>query len=72
MIECTPNSEAVGGLLMVTWNDYKNHVRESSPEMGQDMDEIERISSNLNLEELNQINPAVLLKTLRTNEKEEE
>lgn len=26
---------------MATWNDYKNHVRESNPEIGKDLDEIE-------------------------------
>lgn len=26
---------------MATWNDYKNHVRESNPEIGKDIDEIE-------------------------------
>ena len=26
---------------MATWNDYKNHVRESNPEIGRDFDEVE-------------------------------
>lgn len=26
---------------MATWNDYKNHVRESNPEIVKDLDEIE-------------------------------
>lgn len=26
---------------MATWNDYKNHVRESNPEIGKDIDEVE-------------------------------
>ena len=26
---------------MATWNDYKNHVRESNPEIGRDIDEVE-------------------------------
>ena len=29
---------------MATWNDYKNHVRTTSPEIGKDMDEIEALS----------------------------
>ena len=26
---------------MATWNDYKNHVRESNSEIGRDFDEVE-------------------------------
>ncbi|MDY2760291.1 MAG: helix-turn-helix transcriptional regulator [Lachnospiraceae bacterium] len=26
---------------MTTWNDYKNHVRETNPEIGRDIDEVE-------------------------------
>ena len=26
---------------MATWNDYKNHLRESNPEIGRDFDEVE-------------------------------
>lgn len=26
---------------MATWNDYKNHVRKTNPEIGKDIDEIE-------------------------------
>ncbi len=26
---------------MATWNDYKNHVRETNPEIGKDIEEIE-------------------------------
>ena len=26
---------------MATWNDYKKHVRESNPEIGRDIDEVE-------------------------------
>jgi ribosome-binding protein aMBF1 (putative translation factor) len=29
---------------MATWTDYKNHVRESNPVIGQDLDEVEAIS----------------------------
>ena len=29
---------------MATWNDYKRHVRESNPEIGKDLDEVEAIS----------------------------
>ncbi|MCI6638458.1 MAG: hypothetical protein SOT60_08230 [Bilifractor sp.] len=29
---------------MATWNDYKNHVRESNPEIGRDIDEVEEIA----------------------------
>ena len=29
---------------MATWNDYKNHVRKTSPEIGKDMEEIEALS----------------------------
>ena len=29
---------------MATWSDYKNHVRETNPEIGKDIDEIESIS----------------------------
>ena len=29
---------------MVTWTEYKNHVREIDPEMGKDIDETEAIS----------------------------
>ena len=29
---------------MANWNDYKNHVRESNPEIGKDLDEVESIS----------------------------
>jgi|GEM_PF-4731628 hypothetical protein len=35
---------------MATWNDYKNHVRESNPEIGRDFDEVKK--RMLNLEEL--------------------
>jgi hypothetical protein len=28
---------------MATWNDYKNHVRESNPEIGRDFDEVESV-----------------------------
>ena len=51
---------------MVTWNDYKKHVRETTKEMGQDMDEIESMSSNLDLEKFNQDNLAVLMNTFIT------
>ena len=29
---------------MATWNDYKKHVKESNPEIGKDIDEVEAIS----------------------------
>ena len=29
---------------MANWNDYKNHVRETNPEIGKDLDEIEAVS----------------------------
>lgn len=29
---------------MANWNDYKNHVRETNPEIARDIDEIEAIS----------------------------
>ena len=29
---------------MATWNDYKKHVRETNPEIGIDLDEVEAIS----------------------------
>ena len=29
---------------MATWTDYKNHVRETNPEIGKDLDEIEAVS----------------------------
>ena len=29
---------------MASWNDYKNHVRETNPEIGKDLDEVESIS----------------------------
>ena len=29
---------------MATWNDYKKHVKETNPEIGKDIDEIEAIS----------------------------
>ena len=29
---------------MATWNDYKKHVRETNPEIGKDLDEVEAIS----------------------------
>ena len=29
---------------MATWTDYKNHVRETNPEIGKDLDEVEAIS----------------------------
>ena len=29
---------------MSTWNDYKQHVRETNPEIGADLDEVEAIS----------------------------
>ena len=29
---------------MATWNDYKNHVRETNPEIAKDIDEAEAIS----------------------------
>ena len=29
---------------MATWNDYKKHVRETNPEIGKDLDEVESIS----------------------------
>ena len=29
---------------MATWNDYKQHVRETNPEIGADLDEVEAIS----------------------------
>ena len=30
---------------MSDWKEYKKHVRETSPEMGKDMDEIEEVSA---------------------------
>ena len=29
---------------MATWNDYKNYLRESNPEIGKDIDEAESVS----------------------------
>ena len=29
---------------MATWSDYKKHVRETNPEIGKDIDEVEAIS----------------------------
>ena len=29
---------------MATWNEYKKHVRETNPEIGKDMDEVEALS----------------------------
>ena len=29
---------------MATWTDYKDHVRETNPEIGRDLDEVEAIS----------------------------
>jgi predicted transcriptional regulator len=29
---------------MATWTDYKNHVKETNPEIGKDIDEVEAIS----------------------------
>lgn len=29
---------------MATWTDYKRHVRDTNPEIGKDLDEIEAIS----------------------------
>ena len=29
---------------MANWNDYKNHVRATNPEIGKDLDEVEAIS----------------------------
>ena len=29
---------------MASWNDYKNHARETNPEIGKDLDEVESIS----------------------------
>ncbi len=29
---------------MATWTDYKNHVRETNPEIGKDIDEAEAVS----------------------------
>lgn len=29
---------------MATWNDYKQHVRETNPEIGKDLDEVEALS----------------------------
>ena len=29
---------------LATWNDYKNHVKATSPEIGKDMDEVEVLS----------------------------
>ncbi|MDO4961675.1 MAG: helix-turn-helix transcriptional regulator [Eubacteriales bacterium] len=29
---------------MATWTDYKNHVRETNPEIGKDIDEVESVS----------------------------
>ena len=29
---------------MATWNDYKQHVRETNPEIGKDLDEVEAVS----------------------------
>lgn len=53
---------------MATWNDYKKHVRETSAEIGQDMEEIERMSANLDLEQLNQDNLAVLQNNLNADQ----
>ncbi len=55
---------------MLTWEDYKKHVREKSPEIGQDIDDIERISSNMDLDELNRKDPAALVSILCNNSKE--
>ena len=33
-----------GALIMPTWNDYKSYVRNTSPEIAKDIDEIEAIS----------------------------
>ena len=33
---------------MATWNDYKNHVRESNPEIGRDIDEVEERAKIIN------------------------
>ena len=32
---------------MSTWNDYKQHVRETNPEIGADLDEVEAISQSV-------------------------
>ena len=29
---------------MATWNEYKQHVRETNPEIGKDLDEVEAVS----------------------------
>ncbi len=29
---------------MTSWSDYKNHVRETNPEIGKDIDDVEAIS----------------------------
>jgi predicted transcriptional regulator len=31
-------------IYMPTWSDYKNHVRETNPEIGKDIDEVEALS----------------------------
>lgn len=31
-------------MIMATWSDYKKHVRETNPEIGKDIDEVEAIS----------------------------
>ena len=56
---------------MATWNDYKKHVRESTAEIGQDMDVIERMSSNLDLEQVNRDSLFALLNALDADEKTE-
>ena len=33
---------------MATWNDYKKHVRESNPEIGRDIDEVEERAKIIN------------------------
>lgn len=33
-----------GTVTMATWSDYKKHVRETNPEIGKDIDEVEAIS----------------------------
>ena len=53
---------------MATWNDYKKHVRETTTEIGQDMDEIEQMSSNLDLEQFNRDNLAALQNNLNADQ----
>ena len=31
-------------IILATWNDYKDHVRETNPEIGKDIDEAEALS----------------------------